>query len=620
MTAYAGVFMGSIVDIREDQLAQNWTFWPGFIPRADETVSVSWKVYGGTALAGVDFVGYSGSAVIPAGGYRTKIADIIEDLELESPEHFFLEHTISGKDWSTHDTYTVVIGDCLTERDIRTFAGAWEVLESSQAQVNQVRSAISELKVRIDAMSEIQSTQQWAANLSAIEVLAALVGTAATLCVVLSPPGLVVGAGVAAGSTLIGAAATLSKSLMLSQAAGLDDAASAVSEGAGLVAGRVSDATEAVGGAVSGWRLASGALSIAVGKANLVMSGMEWAEHTNNAQKLGRTLDSLESELAALQAKLIAAQNAGLSVLNEAISKSVCDLDLDTFKLDTSYNLADYFRPFQQSSSFLAARADAIGSFPELKVVDPDGEIVLASVEGDRADFSIARDEAGTITLSKSGGQTVMASSQLKVLSFSDRAYNIEIASKANAIGDEELDDLVDLYVAYFNRVPEASGLGYWIDQYVAGKSLTAMAAEFYAAGIQFSDVTGYTADLPLSDFVRVLYANVLGRSGVSAPPQADVDYWVNEVATGAVTREGMVARFLGDARKFYDHPEVGWVPRLLDQKVEFGKLHAVTYGLDYNDSAKSIAETVKLAAAVTPAGFDAAVSLLGLSTDDYLA
>jgi hypothetical protein len=189
----------------------------------------------------------------------------------------------------------------------------------------------------------------------------------------------------------------------------------------------------------------------------------------------------------------------------------------------------------------------------------------ILDLAGPRSSYSVFFDQDGFVAVG--GPDGTKTTENVEVLKFSDSSYNLTIGKQAQQIDPGALNSLIDLYVAYFNRVPEAGGLAYWIDPHAAGKSLTTVAAEFYAAGIQFSDVTGYTADMPLSDFIKVLYANVLGRNGSSAPPQEDIDYWLDQVATGAVTREGMVARFLDDARLFYDDPNVGWVPRLLDQK-----------------------------------------------------
>ena len=48
------------------------------------------------------------------------------------------------------------------------------------------------------------------------------------------------------------------------------------------------------------------------------------------------------------------------------------------------------------------------------------------------------------------------------------------------------------------------------------------------------------------ADFVKVVYKNVLGRSGTTAPPEADVTYWANQIATGADTRGSLINTMLG--------------------------------------------------------------------------
>lgn len=205
-------------------------------------------------------------------------------------------------------------------------------------------------------------------------------------------------------------------------------------------------------------------------------------------------------------------------------------------------------------------------------------------------------------------------------LDFSDHSYNLLVSAIARGVDAKVIDTLVDFYIAYFNRVPDAGGIAYWIEQYQNGKSLDEIAAEFYEAGVYYRAITGYSADMPLADFIGVLYKNVLGRGGDAAPDQGEIDYWLNEVAHGAVTREELTQRFLNDARLFYDDPEVGFVPLLLDNKLAFGKLHAITFGIDYLSAEDAITRTVELAGAVNPDDFDEAVSLIGLGSDNYIA
>ncbi len=124
--------------------------------------------------------------------------------------------------------------------------------------------------------------------------------------------------------------------------------------------------------------------------------------------------------------------------------------------------------------------------------------------------------------------------------------------------------------------MPEATGLTYWINELSNGKNLSQISREFYNAGIQFSSVTGYSAEMSNTDFIGTIYKNVLGRSGVTAPNAQELDYWNLEISSGATTRETLISRMLSDARAFKGDPTWGFVSDLLDNKVAFGKIHAV--------------------------------------------
>jgi len=51
-----------------------------------------------------------------------------------------------------------------------------------------------------------------------------------------------------------------------------------------------------------------------------------------------------------------------------------------------------------------------------------------------------------------------------------------------------------------------------------------------------------------------IIYKNVLGRTGINAPPAEDVQYWAGQLAT-----------MLGSAHSFSGHPTWGWVPQFFD-------------------------------------------------------
>ena len=204
-------------------------------------------------------------------------------------------------------------------------------------------------------------------------------------------------------------------------------------------------------------------------------------------------------------------------------------------------------------------------------------------------------------------------------LQFTDYSINTTMKAEAAKLPTTTVNSLVELYVAYFARTPDATGLAYWIDKAAAGESLTDISKEFYSAGVQYSSVTGYSATMSNSDFIKLVYANVLDRTGTTAPPDADVAYWNNQIQIGATTKEGLIQRMLSDAHSFANDPTWGWVPQLLNNKITVGYQSAVTIGLDYNSPTDAITTGMAIAQAVTPSDTSAAVALIGVGATIHL-
>ena len=204
-------------------------------------------------------------------------------------------------------------------------------------------------------------------------------------------------------------------------------------------------------------------------------------------------------------------------------------------------------------------------------------------------------------------------------IQFTDYSINTTMKAEAAKLPTATVNSLTELYVAYFARTPDATGLSYWIDKAAAGESLTAISKEFYNAGVQFSALTGYSATMSNSDFIKIVYANVLDRTGATAPPAADIAYWDNQIQTGATTKEGLIQRMLSDAHSFANDPTWGWVPQLLNNKIAVGYQAAVTDGLDYTTPSVAITQGMAIAQAVTPTDTSAAVGLIGVGANIHL-
>jgi hypothetical protein len=84
---------------------------------------------------------------------------------------------------------------------------------------------------------------------------------------------------------------------------------------------------------------------------------------------------------------------------------------------------------------------------------------------------------------------------------------------------------IIRLYTAYFNRIPDYKGLGFWASKYVAGTGIDAISEKF-AASSEFKHDTGGLSD---ADFISFCYENVLG----TLPDIGGEAFWLAELANG---------------------------------------------------------------------------------------
>ena len=235
-----------------------------------------------------------------------------------------------------------------------------------------------------------------------------------------------------------------------------------------------------------------------------------------------------------------------------------------------------------------------------------------AVFHGNRSSYDVSQTDSGYAVTDHVGSDGHDSLSDIQELQFADGKQNLVIAADAVSVPKAELNSLIETYIAYFNRVPEASGLDYWVNQMKGGMSLNAVGNAFYAAAVSFSNLTGYSDTMSNTDFVTKIYQNVLGRS---TPDQEGLNYWLAGLADGSQTRGSLVNTILTSAHTFKGDPSFGFVADLLDNKLAVGTYHAVSAGVDYLDSDAAITHGMAIAAAVTPTDTSAAVGLIGLST-----
>jgi hypothetical protein len=241
-----------------------------------------------------------------------------------------------------------------------------------------------------------------------------------------------------------------------------------------------------------------------------------------------------------------------------------------------------------------------------------------ATYRGARINYAITKTANGFTILDKTGAEGNDTLSSIERIRFTDMTLNLQVGANAKSVAGADLKLLEELYVAFFNRVPDADGLDYWIGEFKKGASVSTIADTFYQAGVANSATTGYSQSMTNADFVRIVYKNVLGRSGATAPPDQDVNYWAGELANGHASKGNLVISMLGSAHTFKNDATWGWVADLLDNKAIVANYVAVVNGVNYNTAADSITNGMAISAAVTATDTQAAISLVGIQDSGF--
>ncbi|MCM2264161.1 MAG: DUF4214 domain-containing protein, partial [Desulfuromonadales bacterium] len=117
-----------------------------------------------------------------------------------------------------------------------------------------------------------------------------------------------------------------------------------------------------------------------------------------------------------------------------------------------------------------------------------------------------------------------------------DRAELVEQFLLSAEFGGQ-VAPVVRLYFAYFNRLPDFSGLMYWVKEHSSGNLTLDNISDFFASSPEFQQTYG---SLNNGQFVELVYQNVLGRE----PDAAGLAYWTGQLDTAARTRGQVMTGF----------------------------------------------------------------------------
>ncbi|MEM1429173.1 MAG: DUF4214 domain-containing protein [Pseudomonadota bacterium] len=206
------------------------------------------------------------------------------------------------------------------------------------------------------------------------------------------------------------------------------------------------------------------------------------------------------------------------------------------------------------------------GTGHDLVRVDGLASNYVVSLWGDRATVDLAdKRDSGTGFDSLEG---------IERIEFADPGTSgtLDLAALTGAVSLEAdaMTRLIEMYIAYFDRAPDAVGLLYWGTRLADGMGMQEIAASFFT---QEETLALYPAEGAVADLVDAAYANLLERA---ADPDGRA-YWISQIESGAVSRGAFMLSLVDGARGADGAAEDVAV---IEAKAQIGWRYGVEYGL----------------------------------------
>ncbi len=166
----------------------------------------------------------------------------------------------------------------------------------------------------------------------------------------------------------------------------------------------------------------------------------------------------------------------------------------------------------------------------------------------------------------------------IETLNFYDRDLNLGSLTGVVNVSSADLTVFIEMYIAYFNRTPDAEGLFYWGTRLNEGMALQDIAKSFF---VQDETKALYPNPSDTSGFVTSVYNNFLGRT-----PDADgFAYWVKQLNDNIVTRDVFMLAIINGAKASTGNPaDVDYITG----KAKIGSYFSVIKGMSDTDNAKA--------------------------------
>jgi len=180
-------------------------------------------------------------------------------------------------------------------------------------------------------------------------------------------------------------------------------------------------------------------------------------------------------------------------------------------------------------------------------------------IGGNGIDTAVLRGIVSQYQVGGSSGYTYVTSpegsdmlQQMEYLRFGSTDYTTDVPL-SDALTDNPLNlagDITDLYVAYFNRAPEAAGFDFWFRSIYNGWGNLRDIAECFAESNEYQ--INYPISLTNREFVERIYENLFDRE----PDQGGWDFWTSGLDRGVTQRSDFIVDIIEGAYSSSSGPE----------------------------------------------------------------
>lgn len=223
-------------------------------------------------------------------------------------------------------------------------------------------------------------------------------------------------------------------------------------------------------------------------------------------------------------------------------------------------------------------------------LIGGDGDADVATYSGETSRYTVQINADGsTKVIDRSGADGTDDILGIEKLDFLDRDFDLFKQTGISTLSAEDIDTFIELYIAYFNRAPDAEGLNFWGSAFAEGFSLEAIATLFLD---QDETRATYPESATNLEFATQVYSNVLGRT----PDAGGLTFWVGLLDEGAVGRDQFILEVLRGAKA---DPDPSATQEFIDlqlgdraylaQKTDIGTYYAVLRGLSDVSEANTV-------------------------------